>query len=132
MTINFTATDWFKEVCPGAVHVDGTVRAQVVDTDMYFTSAIQIALDKYTKLTGKPAFINTSFNAHGEPIVRTPEEAVTRFLESNIHVLYLCGYRIEHPKMASLPRFNKSDKIRGNTEKIESETGDNFCSPSDD
>ncbi len=44
----------------------------------------------------------------------------------------LCGYRIEHPKMASLPRFNKSDKIRGNTEKIESETGDNFCSPSDD
>jgi len=103
MTINFTASDLFKELCPGAVHIDGTVRAQVVSRDDH--PFIYTALIRYKKLTGKPAFINTSFNAHGEPIIRTPEEAVTRFIESNIHILFLGDYILSHPNIQTLPRF---------------------------
>jgi carbamoyltransferase len=33
--------------------------------------------------------LNTSFNVQGEPIVRTPEEAITCFLRSGIDVLVL-------------------------------------------
>lgn len=117
MTINFTATDVFKELCPGAVHVDGTVRAQVVSREDH--PVIHDALIQYKRLTGMPAFINTSFNAHGEPIIRTPEEAVTRFLESNIHVLFLGDYVLLNPNIKSLPIFK-------------SETGENKDNPGND
>lgn len=103
MTINFTASDLFKELCPGAVHIDGTVRAQVVSQEDH--PFIYDALTQYKDMTGIPAFINTSFNAHGEPIIRTPEEAVTRFLASNIHILFLGYYVLSHPNIQTLPRF---------------------------
>ena len=96
MTINYLATDEFKELCPGAVHLDGTVRAQVVN-NIPENADIITALHAYEQLTGKPAFINTSYNRHGEPIVMTASEAICRFLESNIHYLVLGDYIIKHP-----------------------------------
>jgi hypothetical protein len=45
-------------------------------------------------ITGIPLILNTSFNIRAEPIVETPADAIRCFLASNIHVLYLQGYRI--------------------------------------
>lgn len=53
-------------------HVDGTVRPQVIgpDAGLYYD-----ILKEFYRLTDVPALINTSLNIHGEPIVRTGDEA---------------------------------------------------------
>jgi len=104
MTINYTATDYFKEKCPSAVHIDGTVRAQIVNYHEENKDIIA-ALKMYKQMTNKPAFINTSYNRHGEPIVMTEKEAIDRFLESNIHYLIIDNIMIEHPNIDQLPVF---------------------------
>ncbi len=64
---------WVKKL-KGVVHKDGTVRPQVIDkTDNKFYYSIVYA---FFKLTGIPVLINTSFNRHGEPMVRTHKEAI--------------------------------------------------------
>ena len=105
MTMNYIATEEFAELCPSAVHIDGTIRAQVVDPNYEDCYDIVQALECYYFNTGRPAFINTSFNAHGEPIVRTAKQAVVRFIESNIHYLVIGNYVIAHPKIDNLPKF---------------------------
>ena len=52
-------------------------------------------LTEYEKLTGFPQVINTSFNMHEEPIVRTAEEAVRAFESSKLDVLVLGNYILE-------------------------------------
>jgi carbamoyltransferase len=56
----------------GVLHLDGTIRPQVVTTASGWYYGL---LEAYFDLTGYPALINTSFNTHGEPIVRTLAEA---------------------------------------------------------
>lgn len=85
MTVTFPVSDRFKAEAPAAVHVDGTARPQVVDPARN-PDAHRI-LDEYERLTGLRAVINTSFNIHEQPIVRTAEEAVQAFLESGLDYL---------------------------------------------
>jgi carbamoyltransferase len=103
MTTDYYATDAFKKQCPSGVHVDNTARAQLVRKeiipDMYR------ALECYKSKTGKMGFINTSFNEHGEPIVRTAAEAVKRFLSSNIHYLVIENLVVRHPKYDEIRKF---------------------------
>jgi carbamoyltransferase len=46
-------------------------------------------LFEYEKLTGVPSVINTSFNMHEEPIVRTAGEAIIAFQQANLDALIL-------------------------------------------
>ena len=58
---------------PAAVHVDGTVRPQVVtDPD----EPVHAVLDHLRREGAPPVLINTSFNTRGEPIVDTAEQAI--------------------------------------------------------
>ena len=41
-----------------------------------------------------PALINTSFNLHGEPIVHTPDDALSTFRRSGLDVLMLGDWEI--------------------------------------
>lgn len=93
MTITYDATDRCKQEAPAVVHIDGTARPQVVD-EMTNPGFHQL-LTEYEKLTGFPQVINTSFNMHEEPIVRTAEEAVRAFESSKLDVLVLGNYILE-------------------------------------
>ncbi|MBI4881008.1 MAG: carbamoyltransferase [Planctomycetes bacterium] len=95
MTITFDCTDWMKEHCPAAVHVDGTARPQLIrrETNPEYYDIIA----EFEKLTGVPCLINTSFNMHEEPIVLTPQDAVRAFLLGRIDALALGPYLAEHP-----------------------------------
>jgi len=77
MTIIFDCTDWMKKHCPAVVHVDGTARPQLVtrvnNPDFY------AILEQYHGLTGNPVLINTSYNIHDEPIVRSEADAIRVF-----------------------------------------------------
>ncbi len=87
MTVTVNCNRRCKKEAPAIVHVDGTARPQIVKREIEpFMYEILIA---YRKLTGKRILINTSFNIHEEPIVRTSEDALKTFLDGHIDVLIL-------------------------------------------
>ncbi len=88
MTISFTAQPAWKERIPEAVHVDGTVRPQVVSADTNPT--YHRLLSTFRKRSGLPVVINTSLNRRGEPMVCSPEDAVRMFLGCGLEHL-ACG-----------------------------------------
>ena len=49
-------------------------------------------LTRFEAITGVGAFLNTSFNLHGEPIVCTPEDAVSTFDRSGLEILAMNNY----------------------------------------
>jgi carbamoyltransferase len=76
---------------PAVTHVDGSGRLQTVSrtsNDRYY----QLISD-FNELTGIPVILNTSFNEN-EPIVCTPEEAVSCFLKTRMDVLYLGNFAV--------------------------------------
>ncbi len=86
MTLCVDADQELQERCAAAVHLDGTVRTQIVaeSADPGLWSLLERA-----EQAGLPALINTSFNLHGEPIVETPEDAVRSFLAADLDVLQM-------------------------------------------
>ena len=77
-------------VIPATVHVDGTARPQAVSrsTNPRYWSLI----DRFRRLTGVPAVLNTSFNLAGSPIVNSPADAVDTFLKSDLEALVIGDY----------------------------------------
>ena len=87
MTVCFDCTDTMKASSPGVVHVDGTARPQLLrreDNPGYYD-----IVAAFHERTGIPSVINTSFNMHEEPIVRSPKDAVRAFVASGIDHLVL-------------------------------------------
>jgi len=58
-------------------------------------------LKEFEALTGVPVLINTSFNVKGEPIIETPQDAVSCFLTTGIDNLVL------HDTLVSKTRMHK-------------------------
>ncbi|HXT00680.1 MAG TPA: carbamoyltransferase N-terminal domain-containing protein [Elusimicrobiota bacterium] len=72
----------------GAVtHVDGTARVQAVGADD--SPLYHELISSFGAATGVPVLLNTSFNLKGEPIVETPEDAISTFLASSMDALVL-------------------------------------------
>lgn len=111
MTITFHCTEWMAERCQGVVHVDNTARPQLVrqqDNPSFWR-----IIDEYRKLTGVPVVINTSFNIHEEPIVRTPQDAIRAFLDSSLDYLAMGDFMITGPVGSAATR----DKWKGRSSK---------------
>lgn len=71
-------------------HVDGSARVQTVTAEG--SPAFHDLLVAFKARTGCPVLVNTSFNVRGEPIVRSPEDAYTCFMRTNIDVLAMGGF----------------------------------------
>lgn len=87
MTITCDASAVAKQAIPAAVHVDGTARPQVIrreDNPGYYD-----ILKEYHSATGVASVINTSFNMHEEPIVRTAEDAIRAYQAAGLDALVL-------------------------------------------
>ena len=95
MTITFNCTDFMKETCPAAVHVDGTARPQLVRREA--NSSYYQVLQEYFRMSGIPSVINTSFNMHEEPIVNSPRDAIRAFLQGNLDYLAIRNFLVRHP-----------------------------------
>lgn len=93
MTITYNASALAQQNIPAAIHVDNTARPQVirrVDNPDYYD-----IINDYYQLTGVASVINTSFNMHEEPIVRTAEEAILAFQQAGLDALVLGIFLIE-------------------------------------
>ena len=95
MTITFDCTDSMIQSCPAAVHVDGTARPQLIKREL--NEGYYDILAEYEKISGLSSLINTSFNMHEEPIVRTPDDAIRAFLDGRLDALAIEGFYVEQP-----------------------------------
>ena len=93
MTMTFDCTEEMKRQSPAAVHVDGTARPQLVSSGRY--PEFHRLLSKYYTLTGRSSVINTSFNMHEEPIVRTSDDAIRAFSSSSLPWLALGNFIVQ-------------------------------------
>ena len=83
-----------KNKFPAAVHqADGTARAQLLRKEQ--NPVLWNLIFKFYEKTGIPALLNTSFNLHGEPIVRTIQDAIRVFDKSELEVLWFNEHIIE-------------------------------------
>ncbi|MES5483228.1 carbamoyltransferase C-terminal domain-containing protein [Bradyrhizobium sp. INPA03-11B] len=78
--------EW-RDRIPAIVHVDGSARVQSVREET--NPMLYRLLKEFEALTGVPVLINTSFNVKGEPIIETPQDAVSCFLTTGIDNLVL-------------------------------------------
>lgn len=81
-----------REEIPAVVHVDGTGRLQTVSPEtnpLYWN-----LLKKFEEKTGVPLVLNTSLNEN-EPIVCTPEEALSCFLRTRMDAMALGPYYVD-------------------------------------
>jgi len=87
---------------PAVAHVDGTSRPQSVHRE---TSPLYHALiEAFHTLTGVPMVLNTSFNRRGEPIVCTPADAASCFLDMPDADVLAMGPFIARRPAADAPR----------------------------
>lgn len=72
---------------PAINHVDNTARVQTVSPEN--NPRYHKLLEALGASSGTPVVLNTSFNLRGEPIVCTPEDALSCFLRTDIDVLVI-------------------------------------------
>lgn len=101
MMVGSRATPRAQVDLAAAVHpYDGTVRPQLLSRDA--NAGYYDVLRYFEKITGVGGVLNTSFNLHGEPIVCSPDDAVSTFERSGLQVLALGDYLIsKHPLLLS-------------------------------
>jgi carbamoyltransferase len=77
----------FRTNLANVTHRNGTARVQTVEKA--WNARFFGLIEAFSEKTGIGALLNTSFNRKGMPIVETPAEAISLFLESAIDVLVL-------------------------------------------
>ena len=95
-----------RSILPGAVHVDGTTRPQVLGPDGCVS--IRALLDTMAAAGQPPVLVNTSLNRRGEPIVNSAADAVDAFLGIGLDFLVLDGLYIERPDQPGEHRSGRS------------------------
>ncbi|MBN1233095.1 MAG: carbamoyltransferase [Candidatus Coatesbacteria bacterium] len=90
MTMVFPVKEDKKKEIPAVTHVDGTARLQSVDRET--NPRYWDLINHFRQITGCPVILNTSFNVMGEPIIRTPSEAINCFCNVDIDYLVLGNF----------------------------------------
>ena len=93
MINTFGVTSLAEKETPAIVHIDKTARPQFLTEEvnpLYYK-----LLCEFKKVAGVPILMNTSMNIKGEPICRTPEDALNLFFATDIDVLAIGNYVFE-------------------------------------
>jgi len=90
MVITYNVTPEFKKNSLGVIHVDNTVRPQVVfkeDNPFFYE-----LLNKWYDKTGRLCLINTSYNLHEDPIVALEKDVIYTFEADAVDCLLFPPY----------------------------------------
>jgi carbamoyltransferase len=82
MTLTYQVRNEWADRLPAVVHVDNSVRPQILSKDQ--NPQIYELIAKFYEKTGIPVLLNTSFNRHGEPILRDREDAIRAWKEGSV------------------------------------------------
>lgn len=93
MTFAVRASEQARRELPAVVHVDGTLRPQVVcdDANPGYAELIRA----FKRATGVGVLLNTSFNRHGHPIVGSPDDALMHLVNQWVDGLSIGKYYVE-------------------------------------
>ncbi|MBL8872129.1 MAG: hypothetical protein JNK90_20315 [Planctomycetaceae bacterium] len=78
---------------------DATIRPQIVTREN--NASYHRVIEEFHRRTGRGTILNTSLNIHGEPIVSTPDDAISVMQRSGLHYLALGPYLIAKPAGAT-------------------------------
>lgn len=78
---------------PACTHVDGSARVQTVHRETH--PRFHALLRRFHDVTGCPVLLNTSFNVAGQPIVCTPDEAISTAARAGLDALVLGPYLLD-------------------------------------
>jgi carbamoyltransferase len=92
MTVAYRSTDSAARQLPAIVHVDGTMRPQVIDAAV--NPQFHRLIADVGRRTGHPVVMNTSFNVRSEPIICTPLEAVRCFYSNGLDALIIGDFAL--------------------------------------
>lgn len=81
-----------RSTIPAVTHVDFSARIQTVHPEDH--PRFYALIHAFGELTNCPVIINTSFNVRGEPIVCTPQEALTCFMRTNMDYLVIENFLV--------------------------------------
>lgn len=88
MTLAFETKEQARKDIPAALHpADFTARPQILEKEA--NPSYYDLISEFEKITGVGALLNTSFNLHGDPIVRGPEQAIYTFENSELDMLLM-------------------------------------------
>lgn len=88
-----TKAEWLDKI-PAVVHeVDGTSRPQIVTKNS--NPNFHELISEYFKISGIPVVLNTSFNAHGEPINNYPHQVMKHLLDNSVDFIVTENYIIK-------------------------------------
>lgn len=93
MITSYEVREEKQEEIPAVTHVDGTTRPQVVKPEA--NPRYHELIDTFDEKGGVPLVLNTSFNLSGDPIVRSPENAVASFYNTGLDALAIGDYLIQ-------------------------------------
>lgn len=79
-----------RKIIPAVTHVDGSGRLQIINPKQ--NARYYNLIKRFGELTGVYVLMNTSFNLKGEPIVNTPQNALSTFSKSGLDILALERY----------------------------------------
>ena len=89
MTITCEVREKWRDKISAVVHIDGTARPQIISTDDPNHLLYAEVLQHFKRMTGLPVLVNTSFNAHEEPIIYTPQECLRALNDGRVDYVLL-------------------------------------------
>ncbi len=98
MISSFDVQPQKRDAIPAVVHVDGTLRPQLVKKEV--NARYYGVINAFGMLTGEYVVLNTSFNVKGEPVVCSPRDAVRCFFDTGLDVLCIGNYIVRKPGLA--------------------------------
>ena len=90
MTITYDTNKKYHDILQATVHVDGTARPQIINKDS--KQLYNKILFQFYKISGCAALVNTSFNAHEEPILSSPLTAINALKNKRVDFLVMNDY----------------------------------------
>ncbi len=97
-----------KEI-PAVTHVDGTGRFQIITKKQ--NARYYNLIKKFGQKTGVYVLLNTSFNLKGEPIVNSPQDALSTFSKSGLDILALERYIVRKEDLIDQGSSLANDKV---------------------
>lgn len=93
MMMTFDTKANFRELIAAVHNADLTCRAQILREEQ--NPPLYRIMKAFEKRTGRGVLLNTSFNLHGWPIVRTPRDAVEVLRQSGLIHLQVGSYLVQ-------------------------------------
>ena len=87
MTSTVEVSKKFKELCPAVVHIDNTARPQIVTAQS--NPFIWNVLRLWETSSGELSLVNTSFNAHEEPIIQSESDGIAALNDGIVDELWI-------------------------------------------